>query len=136
MGAWSHESFGNDDACDFGSELEESEDTAQIEAALDAVLSAGSGYLEAPESSVAIAAAEAVARLQGNWGKRDAYSEPVDSWVAAVKLVPPANLVAKAHQSLQRILTEPSELLELWSESEDKGLWVAAVHELKSRIRA
>ena len=136
MGAWSHESFGNDDACDFGAEIAESEDLSTLESALDAVLNIGNEYLEAPEASQAIAAAEAIARLQGNWGKRDSYSEAIDSWVEQVKLKPSPALLLKAHQTLDRILTEPSELMELWEEGEDAGEWVAAVKELKARVRA
>ena len=136
MGAWSHESFGNDDACDFGAELAESEDLSAIENALDAVLEVGDEYLEAPEASQAIAAAEAIARLQGNWGKRDSYSEAIDAWVEQVNLKPGQALLLKTHQVLDRILAEPSELMELWEESENAGEWVAAVKELKARVRA
>jgi hypothetical protein len=136
MGAWSHESFGNDDACDFAAELAESEDLSAIEGALDAVLKVGDEYLEAPEASQAIAAAEAVSRLQGNWGERDSYSEAIDSWVEKVKLKPNQALLQKTHQALDRILTEPSELKELWEESEEAGEWIAAVKALKVRVRA
>ena len=136
MGAWSHESFGNDDACDFASEIAESEDLSVVKSALDVVLSVGGEYLEAPEASQAIAAAEAVARLQGNWGKRDSYSEAVDSWVTNVNVKPSRELLHKAQQVLDRILTGSSELMELWEESEDGGQWSAAVKELKGRVRA
>jgi hypothetical protein len=136
MGAWSHDSFGNDDACDFASELERSNDLSVIEAALDSVLDAGDQYLEAPEASRAVAAAEGVARLQGNWGKRDSYSEAVDAWVTRVKINPSDAIAQKARRVLDRIMTEPSELLELWQEGEDGGAWVAAIRDLKGRIRA
>jgi hypothetical protein len=79
MGAWSHESFGNDDACDFAATITETDDLSAVDEILEAVMQVGSGYLEAPEASQAIAAAEAVARLQGNWGLRDAYSEDLDA---------------------------------------------------------
>jgi uncharacterized phage infection (PIP) family protein YhgE len=135
MGAWSHESFGNDDACDWAYDLEEADDLSLIESALDAVLAAGSEYLEAPEASQAIAAAEAVARLQGNFGIKDSYSETVDTWVGKVKLVPTSQLVAKTRQVLDRIIAEPSELLELWQESDESDSWLGAVSELRARIR-
>jgi Domain of unknown function (DUF4259) len=135
MGAWSHESFGNDDACDWGSELEGTTDLEFIEATLDGLLAKGSDYLEASDASQAIAAAETVARLQGNFAIRDAYSQGVDEWVEQVRLVPPVMLRQKAHRALDRILEEPSELLELWQEGDGEAAWVNAVRDLKARIR-
>ena len=134
MGAWSHESFGNDTACDWAADLQEGDDLAPVEAALDAVLDVGDDYLESPEACEAIAAAEVVARLQGHFGLRDAYSESLDEWVARVGIVPSPELASKARRALDRILSEPSELLELWEESDDAGEWRASVGELKGRI--
>ena len=136
MGAWSHESFGNDDACDWAAELAESDNLELIASALNAVVANGDKYLETPEASRAIAAAEAVARLQGHFGMRDGHSEPVDEWVGRVKLVPPESLARTARQALERILVAPSELLEVWGEAEDGDAWFEAVKDLKARIRA
>lgn len=136
MGAWSHESFGNDDACDWAGELAETGDLELVAATLDAVVANGKQYLEAPEAARAIAAAEAVARLQGRFGTRDGYSEPVDEWVGRVKLVPPESLARTARQALDRVMIAPSELLELWGEAEDGDAWFEAVKELKARISA
>ena len=136
MGAWSHESFGNDAACDWAAELTESGDLELIAATLDAVVANGDKYLETPEASRAIAAAEAVARLQGHFGMRDGHSEPVDEWVGRVKLVPPEPLARTARRVLERILVAPSELLEIWGEAEDGDAWFEAVKDLKARIRA
>jgi hypothetical protein len=134
MGTWSHESFGNDDACDWASELVGRNDLELITATLDVVLAAGDTYLEAPAASEAIAAAEVVARLQGNFGTRDAYSRSVDEWVVKMNLTPPPTLARKAHQVLDRILREPSELLELWEEGGDGAPWIEAIKDLRARI--
>ncbi len=136
MGAWSHESFGNDDACDWVGDLVEGDDLVPVEAAFDTVLDIGDDYLEAPEASAAIAAAEAVARLQGNFGTRDAYSESLDEWVQRVALTPSPELSAKAKQAIDRILGDSSELAELWEESGEAGEWRAAVQDLRDRIDA
>lgn len=136
MGAWSHDSFGNDSACDFAWDIAESNDLSVIEAALDEVVKIGDGYLEAPEASQAIAAVEAIARLQGNWGVRNAYSKDLDDWVERTKMVPSKELARKAKSVLGRITTEPSELLELWQEGGDGEDWIAAVRELDSRVVA
>jgi hypothetical protein len=132
MGAWSHESFGNDDACDFAIELESTNDLSAVEEAFNRVLSVEGEYLEAPEASQAIAAAEVIARLQGHWGKRDAYSRAVDEWVIKTDATATPALVQKALKVLDRVLVEPSELLELWEQDE---AWKASIYELMDRIR-
>lgn len=134
MGAWSHESFGNDDAADWIAQLEERKDLGLVESTLDAILAIGDDYLEAPEACEAIAAAEVVARLQGRPGNADADAEAVDEWVAGVKLQAPPALAARARRALDRILTEPSELMELWDESDDAAAWRASVEDLKARL--
>jgi hypothetical protein len=135
MGAWDHTTFGNDDACDWVGDLCSCEDLSFVEETLGAVIDTGEEYLEAPASSQAIAAAEVVARLQGRLGIRNAYTESVDEWVAAHPQIVPAALAHKAHAALDRILTQPSELLELWQESDDFESWKGTITELKSRIQ-
>jgi len=103
MGAWSHESFGNDDACDWVAQLEECNDLSFVESTLDALLAVGDDYLEAPEASQAIAAAEVVARLRGNLGTQDAYSKDVDAWVGRVRLKPSPLLIGKAHRESPQV---------------------------------
>lgn len=134
MGAWSCEVFGNDDACDWIAQLEEHSDLGFIESTFDALLAVGDEYLEAPEACEAIAAAEVVARLQGHPGKKDSGSEDADAWVERVGLQPSPVLIDKARRALDRVLTEPSELLELWEEAEPSGAWQAEVKKLKARV--
>ena len=135
MGTWSRESFGNDDACDWAAQLDEYDDLSLVEATLDTVLEAGDDELEAPEASEAIAAAEVVARLQGNPGTADDLPEEVEAWVERIQLLPSADLAAKARRALDRVLAGPSELMELWDESGESAAWQASVRELKGRIR-
>ena len=66
MGAWSHEAFGNDTACDWADGLEEVDDLSLVEAAIDAVVDAPGGDLDASEACEALAAAEVVACLRGH----------------------------------------------------------------------
>jgi hypothetical protein len=134
MGAWSHESFGNDDACDWLAQLEEQDDFSVVESAFDAVIDVGADYLEAPEACEAIAAAEVVARAQGNVGSQDDISQDIDAWLQRVKVKPSATVIAKARRALDRIQTEPSELMELWEESDDADAWRAAVKALAARV--
>ncbi len=134
MGTWDMSSYGNDTACDWAYGLEDVNDLSYVESTLDAVLAVGpSGYVDADAGARAVAAAEVIARLKGNWGDENSYTVTTDTWVRSHRIVPPAALVAKAVAALTRIVSAPSELLELWEEGEDGGGWVDAVAELKQR---
>lgn len=134
MGTWSVDAFGNDDAADWAYELEDAEDLSPIEEALDAVLAAGDEYLEAPTAAVALAAIEALSRLAGTAGEKSSYTEVVDRWVAGTDLVPPVELIDKAQAAIARILSEDSELADLWRESDEYDAWLASVNDLKGRV--
>ena len=134
MGAWSHESFGNDTACDWCGPLTSAVDLAYVDETLQKVLDAGDEDLDMDAASEAIAAAEVIARARGRFGVRDAYSQAIDDWVEKVRPVPSPALLAKAGTALNRVVSEPSELLELWQESEDAEAWLSAVAQLRERI--
>jgi hypothetical protein len=135
MGAWGAGSFDNDTACDWSYDLEETDDLSLIENALGRVLDARDEYLDAMDAEEALAAAEVIARLQGNFGEKNAYTEPVDEWVAENPLTVTPELAKKSHAAIERIMGAQSELAELWEESESFDEWKAAVAELKGRIR-
>jgi hypothetical protein len=134
MGAWSHEPFGNDDANDWAYGLDEAKDLALIESALDKVLES-EGYLEAPQASEAVGAVEVIAKLLGRGTQSDAYTEKIDEWVNRVGLKPSSSLLAKASRTLDRILSDDSELRELWQE-EGTGDWESSIANLKKAIEA
>lgn len=131
MGAWGHNSFENDDALDWVSVLEESPDTSAIIDALNGVTDDAEDYIDAPECSMAIAAAEVVAALNGNGAL--SLPEEVNGWLKG-KPNPDASLRAKARQAMDVVLTN-SELKELWEENvEDYPKWIAVLEDVKSRL--
>ena len=130
MGAWSHEPFGNDTACDWSYELLETEDLSAVEAALDEVLEADGGYLEADLGSQAIAAAEVLAKLLGRGTQSDTYTEDIDQWVQDHPQQPNGALLAKAREAIGRIQSPGSELLELWEEGGEASAWKASLQKL------
>lgn len=134
MGTWAIDALGNDDACDWAYGLDECDDLSFVEETLDQVLSEGTEYLESPDACEALAAIEVIARLQGNSGEKNAYSESIDAWVEKTKLVPTKALAAKAHTVIDRILANESELKELWQESEEFDAWQASVKNLAARV--
>jgi uncharacterized protein DUF4259 len=131
MGAWAASSFENDDAGDWASGLAEAEDTAILQQTFSLVTDAD-GYLEAPDCSSAIAAAEVVAALRQRPGS-DLPDEVAD-FVARIGTAPPPALIALALRALERIKTK-SELQELWDESDSPAEWHQAVAELEGRLR-
>ncbi len=134
MGAWATGSFGNDRAGDWAVELRDQEDLSFVEQTLDDLLAIGDDYLDSCEASAGLAACEVIARLKGRWGVRDGDSRNADEWVEAHPQRPPKNLVAKAVAVIDRVLSEPSELLALWADSDDFAEWQRAVADLRSRV--
>lgn len=135
MGTWSHEPFGNDTAADWAYELAESHGFNCLEAAFDAVLAAEAEGPEADVGEEAVAAAEVLAKLLGQGSQSDAYTERADAWVAATALKPSAELRHKAYTALERVLSDASELWELWQESQDGEAWRASVRQLQQAVK-
>jgi len=132
MGAWGTGPFDNDDASDWLYELQESSDESAIVIALEAVAGTG-GYLEAPECSTALAAAEIAAALQGT--PLDGLPDEAKSWIDENRLrlnVP--GLIPLSIVAVERIRTN-SELKELWEESGDADQWHSELANLTLRLQ-
>jgi hypothetical protein len=135
MGTWSVDPFGNDDAVDLIYDLVEIDNLAFIVETIQKILDLDSEYLIAPEAVEAIAAVDTISRLKGNFYIKNAYTEFLDGWITNHKLIPPQELVESAMLAMDRILTDPSELLKLWQDSEDFGDWAKEMQDLKARLR-
>jgi hypothetical protein len=135
MGAWGSGTFDNDTACDWSYRLEDAEDLSLVIEAVDAVLEVGDDYLDVDLGSEGLAACEVIAGLKGKPGERSSYSRTVDDWVQANPMVPPKDLVDRAVLAIDRVQTEPSELLELWNEGGPNSEWHAAVKDLRDRVQ-
>lgn len=77
MGAWGFQAFENDDALDWLEELE----AGGVEAVRHGLNAVVDGYIDAPDGSVAVAAAEITAAAQGN--PHGDLPEDVATWVTA-----------------------------------------------------
>lgn len=136
MGAWSHQPFGNDTANDWAYGLEDVRDLSLIEAAFDAVNNEEGEYLDASVAEEAVAAAEALAHLMGRATETDTYTEKVQAWAKSISAHPNPALKNKARQALQRVLSDGSELRELWEEAEEYSQWQESVRVLQATIGA
>ncbi len=132
MGAWGHSAFENDDALDWLYELEESSGLDLVVATLTEVSQEGD-YLEAPESSMGLAAAEVVAALNGQ--PAEDLPENVAEWCAALGEAADQDLVALAASAV-RIVAGGSELKELWEEADNLDAFLQYTNDLLARIES
>ncbi len=130
MGAWGAGSFDNDDAMDWVAELVAGSGDAVLREALAPVASTDDRYLEAPDCSIAIAAAEAVAAASGH--PNESLPEEVAGWVET-KPVVAKELIALARTAVERIVLN-SELKDLSDESDSAEDWRAAMTDLRKRL--
>lgn len=135
MGAWGTGSFDNDDACDWSYGLEEVDDLSLVTDTLAEVLETADELVEANLGCEALAACEVLARLKGNWGPQNAYTEPVDQWVKAHPFAVPPGVIESAVSVINRILAPQSELFDLWEEAGDVE-WRQSVEDLLTRLRS
>ncbi len=132
-GAWGIGAFENDDAMDWMSELERSATADFLGAALRSI-DAKSKYVEAPECSNAMAAAEVIAAARG----RPSKGLPAEAaeWLKRVRPAVGSDLVSQAHAAVSFCRDNPnSELRQLWAESKDFQAWLAGMANLLSRLK-
>ena len=133
MSAWGTGNFDNDDARDWLGELK-SLAVGDLKPILARAADA-TDYLEAPASSVAVAAAEAVAALKG--APAETTPREIAEWVNGVQnpslsaLTP--DFSELAIRAVERVRTN-SELKDLWMEAEGLNEWSSALRELTARL--
>jgi len=132
MGAWGADSFENDDAADWVADFCDAPGQVLIMNTLSAIVDLDSGeYLEAPDCSMGIAAAEVVAALKK--APNPNLSEDTKSCLSTLNFKADPSLVAVALKAIERIKTN-SELKELWDESETPDEWYQALGSLEGRL--
>jgi hypothetical protein len=134
MPGWGAGSFENEDAQDFLARLGSLgiDDLRQIlSRAADQ-----DDYLEAPESGVAVAAAEIVAALVAAANDETASSSTprqMFDWLSKSEGGAPPDLVDLARRAVEKVRTN-SELKDLWLEAEGLNEWSAALRNLEERL--
>ena len=131
MGAWGYGVYDNDDAADWAQDLADG-GLATLGQALSGVSS--DDYLESPEGSAMIAAADVVARLKSGGGEQSPYAEAVVEWVQANHAIEWQPLVVPALAALERVASpENNELYELWAEADSVQPWLGVLDEIRVR---
>ncbi len=133
MGAWDVGNFGNDDAMDWAGEFEDAPSEKAIRAALSDAADA-KGYLESPQASIALAAAEVVAAAHGQ--PSATLPAKLAAWASAHSSIATPERLAQAIAAVLRVRGDQnSELAELWKDSPDAANWLAEIGNLESRLR-
>ena len=81
----------------------------------------------------ALVACEIVARLQGRWGKRNAYSEKVDEWILRQRGQPPDELVNLAINAIDSIIRQAPSEAHYWTH-EDARAYRIYLKDLRRRV--
>ena len=132
MGTWGSDSFENDDASDWVADFCDAPDHTLIVNTLSAIADMDADeYLEAPDCSVGIAAAEVVAALKS--APNPNLSDETKNCFSSLGIKADPSLVALALKAMERIRTN-SELKELWDESETPDEWYQSVSSLERRL--
>ena len=128
MAGWGSGSFDNEDAQDWLKRLPglTTDDLQQLLSRVDA-----NAYLEAHESSVMIAAAEAVATVSG--APPEAPPRAITDWARKMEPESLPDLAALAIRAIQRVRTN-SELKDLWLEADGLNEWSANLRDLEQRL--
>ncbi len=134
MGVWGIGIFDNEIACQLAIALENYKDLALIEEIFDRILAADNGSLDEADCVSGLAAAEVIARLQGNCGQRNTCTTLVDNWIVKKNIeVSPAS-VEMAVRVVDRILSERSALMESWKVTGLFEAWKSDVKALRFRL--
>lgn len=129
-GAWGEGSFENDDAMDWVRECTRSIGAKQVVSSLNNAIKAK--YLEAPDGSAAVAAAEVVAAAKGK--PSAAIPKELSRWLENQSKQEMQALAPLAAQALRKVRdAKSSELKQLWAESKANN-WEQRVAELEARL--
>jgi hypothetical protein len=130
MGAWDVGSFDNDDAEDWAAEFEEAPSMSSVIESLERAIT--SRYVEAPEGSIAIAAAEVIAAVAGS--ASPSLPAGIAAWAAKQPRQDGLDQLALARKAVARVaMGKSSELRELWEDS-TPAEWQAAIADLEERL--
>lgn len=131
MGAWGTGVFENDDAADWAYELEAASDLTPARQALAATMDTD-GYLELPECACAVAAAAVVAACFD--GDLKGLPEELGEWIDDHPDNAARGDARLAVDALERVMSEESELRDLWTDAPEGQEWAEGIERLRHRL--
>ena len=135
MGAWGHGPFEDDGALDFVMEIEEAKNPKDIiTTALDQAIA--SDYLDTDQANAAIVSAAYIdSAVNATKYTTPEMTEPyeADTFPQRFPELDLTNLKDKAVTALEKVISEGSELKELWDESEEPA-WQQGIEAMIKRL--
>jgi Domain of unknown function (DUF4259) len=129
-GTWGEGSFDNDDALDWVAKCTKTSNTTVVSTSIEAALK--SPFIEAPEGSEAVAAAEVIAAAMGKPNPK--IPSEISTWLEHQPKPDLIKLATHAILALERIKDpKTSELSQLWSEEKTSN-WLSKISELGVRL--
>lgn len=119
MGAWGLGAFQNDTASDWSNDFADTDDLSFVQETLYSAEDAEDDELDADLATVALAACEVIARLQGR-ANRGTSGDVVDQWIRSHPVKPSPALVKLATSVLDRLAAHQA--------------WAATVQDLRKRV--
>lgn len=128
MAGWGTGSFENEDAQNWLGQLSSlgMDDLKKI-----FVRAGGLDYLEAPEASIVVAAAEVLAALRG--APSETLPREIADWIGTTKVSSDPELRELAARAVDNVRRN-SELKDLWLEAEGLNEWSATLRDLQKRL--
>lgn len=132
MGAWGISAFENDDALDWFGDFCNEPGEESLKDAFVSVNEIDDDYLESPEASNALIAAEVVAFLLNS--PSSSLPEHSKECLENLQIKPGDDLVSSAVKAVERVKSD-SELKELWEETDNFQEWNKVVDDLIGRLK-
>ncbi|WP_371617896.1 DUF4259 domain-containing protein [Streptomyces sp. NBC_00454] len=129
MGTWDVGPFDNDTAADFCGDLDEAPENER-EALIRSALGEAIDTLDYLDQDIAVQAVAAAALIAAQCPGGTPVTTPYGPDLPLPRLS--GDLRAFAVRALDRVVTEPSELMELWEETQRPGPWRAGIGELRT----
>ncbi|MEC7764209.1 MAG: DUF4259 domain-containing protein [Pseudomonadota bacterium] len=134
MGAMTANVFGDDASMDWLERYRASGASAVASALDTAAATPVTDYLDADAGGAARAAAEVVAVAQGAFpaGLSQDQLDQLNAHGSDVREM--KDITTRATSALDRLISENSELHEMWMDSDSQSDWVAAMNDLRGRL--
>ncbi|MBO6729784.1 MAG: DUF4259 domain-containing protein [Maricaulis sp.] len=134
MGAWAEDNFANDTALDWLDGQFSDDPVAAVEEAFANIEAGSEDYLDADFGCEALAAAETVAIALGQPSANEAEDRIRQIKVHAEAILKISNVKQRAASALDGVVSENSELKELWTEDGPNPAWDRVIADLRSRL--
>ncbi len=129
MGTWDVGPFDNDTAADFGGDLDDAAE-GEREGMLRSILARAASTEDYLDQDIAVKAVAAAALVAAQCPGGDPVTTAYGPKLPVPEL--PLDLRELAVRALDRVITDSSELLELWAETAEIGSWRATIAHLRT----